>query len=223
MNGIMANKLSPTFVRRARKPGRYGDGNGLLLMIRPSGVRSWIQRITIAGKRRDIGLGAYPAVGLAEARRRSAANVAVARAGGDPTRKDSPGPTKSLDELIKEAYRKKCLGKFPRIIEYPRQIVHLSTRRSARYRSKDEIKLDLIIAQNFRCGRDRNAGGCREKLPSDSRRIHLDHIMPVSKGGVDDISNFQVLYMECNSRKGGKFLDPIHDPRQLFIDLGDPK
>ena len=84
----MANKLSPTFVRRARKPGRYSDGNGLLLVIRPSGGRSWIQRITIAGRRRDIGLGAYPAVELAEARERAAANVAVARAGGDPTTVD---------------------------------------------------------------------------------------------------------------------------------------
>ena len=87
----MAKKLSPTFVRRARpgaKTKRYSDGNGLILVIRPSGGRSWIQRITIAGKRRDIGLGAYPAVELADARRRAAANVAVARAGGDPTTVD---------------------------------------------------------------------------------------------------------------------------------------
>ena len=81
----MANKLSATFVRRTSKPGRYSDGNGLLLVIRESGGRSWIQRITIRGKRRDVGLGAYPGVDLAQARKRAAANVAVARAGGDPT------------------------------------------------------------------------------------------------------------------------------------------
>ena len=80
----MAKKLSPTFVRRAREPGRYSDGNGLLLVIRESGGRSWIQRITIRGKRRDIGLGPYPAVDLARARELAAANVTIARAGGDP-------------------------------------------------------------------------------------------------------------------------------------------
>ena len=89
----MAKKLSPTFVRRTTAPGRYSDGNGLLLVIRPGGGRSWIQRLTVQGKRIDRGLGPYPAVGLAEARKVAAENVAVARAGGDPFTKTAAVPT----------------------------------------------------------------------------------------------------------------------------------
>lgn len=39
------------------KPGRHGDGEGLYLLVKPSGARSWLLRIQQAGKRRDIGLG----------------------------------------------------------------------------------------------------------------------------------------------------------------------
>lgn len=53
-------------------PGKHADGGGLTLVVKPSGRRSWIARVTADGKRRDIGLGAYPAVGLDEARRRAA-------------------------------------------------------------------------------------------------------------------------------------------------------
>ena len=101
----MADKLSPTFVRRTSKPGRYSDGNGLLLVIRESGGRSWIQRITIRGKRRDIGLGAYPAVDLAQAREWTAANVAVARSGGDPTITRTRTGVPSFEEAAREVIK----------------------------------------------------------------------------------------------------------------------
>ena len=51
--------------------GKHADGGGLTLVVKPSGRRSWIARVTADGKRRDIGLGAYPAVGLDEARARA--------------------------------------------------------------------------------------------------------------------------------------------------------
>ena len=63
---------------------RRGDGNGLYLAVQPSGSRSWIQRIVIHGRRRDLGLGAFPLVSLREAREQAFANRKVARAGGDP-------------------------------------------------------------------------------------------------------------------------------------------
>ncbi len=53
-------------------PGKHADGGGLTLVVKPSGRRSWVARVTAGGKRRDIGLGAFPAVGLDEARRRTA-------------------------------------------------------------------------------------------------------------------------------------------------------
>ena len=75
--------LSPAFVRSA-PPGRHADGNGLYLYVQPSGARSWIQRLAVRGRRRELGLGSAALVSLAEAREEALANRKLARAGGDP-------------------------------------------------------------------------------------------------------------------------------------------
>ena len=75
--------LSAAFVRSA-PPGRHADGNGLYLFVQPTGTRSWIQRIVIRGRRRELGLGAAGLVSLAEARELALANRKLARSGGDP-------------------------------------------------------------------------------------------------------------------------------------------
>jgi len=67
----VASELSALEVKRLTKPGMHavGGASGLLLRISPNGQsRSWIYRITIAGKRRHIGLGPFPTVTLAMAR-----------------------------------------------------------------------------------------------------------------------------------------------------------
>src|SRR4051794_15406345 len=48
--------------------GRHGDGDGLQLVVSASGRRKWILRYQLAGTRRDMGLGSYPSVTLAQAR-----------------------------------------------------------------------------------------------------------------------------------------------------------
>ena len=88
--------LSAAFVRTVKKPGRYGDGNGLYLLVTPTGARCWVQRLTIRGRRRELGLGGFPLVTLAEAREKAFAYRKLARAGGDPLtekRKDQGVPT----------------------------------------------------------------------------------------------------------------------------------
>ncbi|MCQ4161503.1 integrase arm-type DNA-binding domain-containing protein [Roseomonas sp. GC11] len=50
------------------RPYRISDGGGLLLEVKPSGARVWLCRLTVDGRRRDMGLGGYPLVGLAAAR-----------------------------------------------------------------------------------------------------------------------------------------------------------
>ncbi len=75
--------LSPAFVRSA-PPGRHADGNGLYLFVQPSGTRSWIQRLLVRGRRRELGLGSVALVPLAKAREKALANRTLARQGGDP-------------------------------------------------------------------------------------------------------------------------------------------
>ena len=52
--------------------------------MQPSGARSWVQRLIIRGRRRELGLGGFPLVSLAEAREKAFANRKLAREGGDP-------------------------------------------------------------------------------------------------------------------------------------------
>ena len=61
-------KLNALSVKAINKPGKHGDGDGLYLYVAPSGSKSWVQRIVVDGRRRDIGLGSFPAVSLAQAR-----------------------------------------------------------------------------------------------------------------------------------------------------------
>ena len=76
--------LSTTFARNVAGAGRYSDGNALYLQVKPSGARSWVQRIVIRGRRRELGLGGFPLVSLQEARAQAFSNRKTARAGGDP-------------------------------------------------------------------------------------------------------------------------------------------
>ncbi|MDZ7852323.1 MAG: integrase arm-type DNA-binding domain-containing protein [Halomonas sp.] len=68
-----ARELAPVEVKRLTDPGLYAVGGvaGLHLQVTNSGARSWILRTTIAGKRRDLGLGGYPDVTLALAREKA--------------------------------------------------------------------------------------------------------------------------------------------------------
>ncbi len=76
--------LTTAFVRNVAQAGRYCDGGGLYLDVQPTGTRSWVQRLVIRGRRRELGLGGFPLVPLKDARAAALANRRLARAGGDP-------------------------------------------------------------------------------------------------------------------------------------------
>ena len=68
-------------------PGRYSDGRGLRLLVLERGGRLWryfTQRLTVRGKRRDLGIGSVADVSLGEAREIAEKNEKIARRGGDP-------------------------------------------------------------------------------------------------------------------------------------------
>ncbi|WP_040573339.1 tyrosine-type recombinase/integrase [Methylocystis rosea] len=76
--------LSALKIRSLREPGRYADGNGLYLVVDPSGAKRWMLRTVVQGRRRDIGLGGTSLVSLAEAREKALSYRKRAREGGDP-------------------------------------------------------------------------------------------------------------------------------------------
>ena len=78
-------RLTAAKVRAVKDPGRYGDGAGLYLVVRPTGSKAWVQRAVVNGRRRDIGLGGYPTVTLAKARERAAENRTAMVDGQDPS------------------------------------------------------------------------------------------------------------------------------------------
>ena len=61
----MANTTAAR-AKALKKPGRYCAGGGLYLRIRATKV--WVQRLTVNGVRRDITIGPFDLVPLAEAR-----------------------------------------------------------------------------------------------------------------------------------------------------------
>lgn len=65
-----AKALSALAVGRIKRPGAHAVGGaaGLLLQVTGNGARSWILRVTIGDKRREIGLGSFDDVSLADAR-----------------------------------------------------------------------------------------------------------------------------------------------------------
>ena len=84
MSGKKQQALSAARVRTVTTPGMYADGDGLNLRVDGSGAKRWVQRVTVGAKRRNIGLGGYPAVSLAEARELAADNQRAIRQGRDP-------------------------------------------------------------------------------------------------------------------------------------------
>jgi hypothetical protein len=64
--------------------GKHCDGAGLWLVVREYGGAQWVLRVTVHGRRREMGLGGYPTLGLSAARKLAARWRAVAAEGCDP-------------------------------------------------------------------------------------------------------------------------------------------
>jgi integrase len=77
------NRLSAGFLKSV-PAGKHCDGGGLWLIAREDGGAQWVLRVTVHGRRREMGLGGFPALGLAEARKLAAHWRAVAALGRDP-------------------------------------------------------------------------------------------------------------------------------------------
>ena len=84
MPNVKRNQLSTLQVKHLSAPGTYIDGGGLMLRVQPAGGKNWVLRLTVGGKRRNFGLGGYPAVSLKEAREKADELRELAREDIDP-------------------------------------------------------------------------------------------------------------------------------------------
>jgi integrase len=76
--------LTALKIRQNLKPGMYADGLGLYLKVRDGNSKSWIFRYRTGGRLRDMGLGPFHTVSLAEAREKAEVCRAMRFKGLDP-------------------------------------------------------------------------------------------------------------------------------------------
>ncbi|MEO8652317.1 MAG: integrase arm-type DNA-binding domain-containing protein [Hyphomicrobiaceae bacterium] len=101
-----SSRLNAAGVKSTRETGRHGDGNGLYLVVTRSGGKHWVSRVMIQGRRRDVGLGSFRLVSLAEARDANQQLRRDARAGGDPLgdRYKSKAPILTFQEACETVF-----------------------------------------------------------------------------------------------------------------------
>ena len=100
--------LTAAFVQRVRESGRHGDGRGghglyLRVYVRKNGrvAKSWGQRVRIAGKTTNLGLGVFPIVSLSEARKAALHNRREIAQGRDPRRGKVPTFAEASERVIR--------------------------------------------------------------------------------------------------------------------------
>ena len=99
--------LNSRFVETVKVSGRYGDGrggNGLFLNVKPTAngrlSKSWVQRIRVANQITHIGLGGFPIVTLAEARKKAVENRRTIAEGRDPRGVGIPTFRDGLEKVL---------------------------------------------------------------------------------------------------------------------------
>jgi len=106
------NQLTSAFLKTAPS-GKHLDGLGLWYVKRPNGGSQWMLRISLGGKRREMGLGGFPDVSLKEARELAAEYRKMAKQGIDPIktrsqqRREALRPKSNLAAIAEAAYEAK--------------------------------------------------------------------------------------------------------------------
>lgn len=77
-------RLNARQVENLIEPGTYEDGDGLRLIVKATGRKSWVLRYQLDGRRREMGLGSFPEVSLRSARIACADHRKLLAGGIDP-------------------------------------------------------------------------------------------------------------------------------------------
>lgn len=113
-----AKPLTALEVRRLTRPGMHAVGTvpGLYLQVLrpPSRARTWVLRIQVAERRRELGLGGYPGVSLAQAHEAARATRLLIRQGVDPlAQKRAAASAQRAAQMKKMTFAKAATGTSP--------------------------------------------------------------------------------------------------------------
>lgn len=104
MEDSIGKKLTAIQVERLRDAGRHACGSGLYLQVTSAGSRSWLFRYERHGRAREMGLGAYPVIGLAAARDAVLEHRRTLHAGRDPLDERRRQPAAATFDAIRAEY-----------------------------------------------------------------------------------------------------------------------
>jgi integrase len=192
----MAGHLTTRKVETA-KPGKYGDGGNLYLIVSASGARKWVLRFTWRGEPKEMGLGSATNVPLADAREKAATAMRKVAQGLNPIderKRDNGIPTfgemaDSVREALSAGFRnekhkaqwKTTLQTYAAplrdkpvdtiathdVLSVLKPIWTTKAETASRVRGRIEKVLDAAKAKGFRTGEN----------PARWRG-HLDHLLP---------------------------------------------
>lgn len=112
--GRVAKELNAIYVSRLRQPGMHfvGGTPGLALQVLHSGGRSWVLRIRVHGKRRDMGLGSFPDISLSLARDLARDVRAKVKQGIDPIAERHATRSKAEADRVAMRNFKQCAERY---------------------------------------------------------------------------------------------------------------
>ena len=87
--------------------GLYEDGGGLRLVVSETGARRWVMRISVRGKRHQLGLGSYPVVTLERAREKAAEIRRQATEGHDSPATGAPRQGHDISPILRPLFENK--------------------------------------------------------------------------------------------------------------------
>jgi 5-methylcytosine-specific restriction endonuclease McrA len=73
-----------------------------------------------------------------------------------------------------------------------------------------KLPLDLVKFQEYIAWKRKYKKRIKPEVPKPPRKkidVNIDHIVPVSKGGTNDITNLTLAHIKCNSKKGNEIYD----------------
>jgi len=98
--------------RLSKQPGLYNDGAGLCLRVTPPSASSWVLRYMLGGNAREMGLGRYPDISLAEARQMAAEARKLKAIGVDPIASRKAVRTQARLEAARSVTFRYCAESF---------------------------------------------------------------------------------------------------------------